>query len=127
MSKRKVLITGAAGYIASLLLPALRERYNLTLLDVRTARNGEEVAGVQVCDLTGTDRDAYRHHFQGMDAVVHLGFVRGIESENPDVRFAAEYANVQMAYNVYQRALGKKTCAASSSPVPTMPPTTMSR
>ena len=32
---RRVVVTGAAGYIAGLLLPGLRRRYELTLLDVR--------------------------------------------------------------------------------------------
>lgn len=103
MSKRRVLITGAAGYIASLVLPALRERYDLTLLDVRsTDRHGNPVAGVQIADLLETDRDRYRRYFTGMDAVIHLGFTRAQDETNPDQRFAAEHANVRMAYNVYQ-------------------------
>ena len=62
--KRKVLVTGASGYIAGLLLPALRQRYDLTLLDVRTTdRQGNEVEGVQIADLTDPNRDNYRHHF----------------------------------------------------------------
>ncbi len=34
MAKPRVLMTGAAGYISSQLLPAFRERYDLVLLDV---------------------------------------------------------------------------------------------
>ena len=65
-AKRKVVITGASGYIASLLLPAFRERYDLTLLDVRTTdRDGNDVEGVQIADLMQRDRDSYRHHFRG--------------------------------------------------------------
>jgi len=105
MSKRKVLITGASGYIASLVLPTLRERYDLTLLDVRDVdRSGAPVAGVQLCDLLDTNRDAYRHHFHGADAVVHFGFTRAQDANDPDQRFTAEHANVRMAYNVYQVA-----------------------
>ena len=46
MAKRKVVVTGAAGYVAGRMLPALRERYDLTLLDVRTTnREGQAVEG----------------------------------------------------------------------------------
>lgn len=103
--KRKVVVTGASGYIASLLLPALRERYDLILLDVRTAdRDGNEVEGVQMADLTQRDRDAYRHHFRGADAVIHLGFTRAEDKSDPVQDFYAELANVEMAFHVYQTA-----------------------
>ncbi len=103
MAKRKVVITGAAGYIAGRILPAFRERYDLTLLDIRTTnRDGEEVEGVVVTDLLNRDRDAYREYFRGADAVVHSGFVRG---KKPEDRYWAESDNVNMAYNVYQTCL----------------------
>lgn len=106
MTRRKVLVTGASGYIASLLLPALRQRYDLTLLDVKTTnRQGEEVEGIQIADLVDTDRDRYRHHFRGVDAVVHLGFIDTREKAQVDRYFANEMTNVQMAYNVYQVAV----------------------
>ncbi len=103
MARRKVVVTGAAGYIAGLLLPAFRERYDLTLLDIRTTdKDGNEIEGIQVVDLLNRDRDAYRRFFRGADAVVHCGFVRAADPQDPDQRFWAELANVQMAYNVYQ-------------------------
>lgn len=109
MTKRKVVVTGAAGKVAGQVLPALRERYDLVLLDVRqTNRAGEAMPEVQIADLVDRNRDNYRHHFQGADAVVHFGFVG---NSNPgagnasDTRFWNEFANVQMAYNVYQTAL----------------------
>jgi nucleoside-diphosphate-sugar epimerase len=103
MTKAKVLVTGAAGYIASLILRELRQRYEVVLLDVkRTDRNGNEVVGVQLADLIDKDRDSYRHHFKGVDAVVHLGFTRAQDRDNSDQQFDAEFANVQMAYNIYQ-------------------------
>lgn len=93
--KRKVLITGASGYIAGRMLPAFRERYELVLLDVKTTnREGGVVEGVQIADLTNTDRDAYRSHFEGVDALAHCGFKGG--------SFENELTNVQMAYNIYQ-------------------------
>ncbi|MBI1928969.1 NAD-dependent epimerase/dehydratase family protein [Candidatus Poribacteria bacterium] len=93
--KRKVLVTGASGYIAGRMLPVFRERYDLVLIDVKTThRGGEEVEGIQIADLTDPNRDQYRAHFKGVDAVVHCAFKGG--------SFENELENVQMAYNVYQ-------------------------
>lgn len=103
MTKPKVLLTGASGYVASLMLPELRERYDLTLIDVKTTdRNGNEVPGVQIANLIDPDREKYRHLFRGIDAVIHLGFTRAQDPDNSDQQFKAEFDNVQMAYNVFQ-------------------------
>ena len=109
---RRVVVTGAAGYVAGLMLPDLRRRYELTLLDVRREdRRGNAVAGVTAADLTDNNRDRYRAHFAGADAVVHAAFVRPPAAANGDsiaaqseARFRSELANVAMAYNVYQTA-----------------------
>ena len=77
MSKRKLLVTGASGMIAGQILPALRERYELTLTDVKnTDRQGEVIPEVQIADLTDGNREAYRHLFTGKDVVVHCGYIR---------------------------------------------------
>ena len=102
---RKVVLTGAAGYIAGRMLPALRERYDLTLLDARTTnRAGEEVPDVVVVDLNQRDRDAYRAYFRGADAVIHCAFVQTPRDGTTQDRFEAELANIHMAYNIYQTA-----------------------
>ncbi len=102
MSRQKVVVTGAAGKIAGQVLPALRERYDLVLVDVRDSdRQGRPLEGVQIADLVDANRDAYRQLFAGADAVAHFGFV----SENrrdTDAYFGAEMKNVQMAHNIYQ-------------------------
>src|SRR5947209_3696672 len=73
----RVVVTGATGYIASQLLPAFRQRYDLTLLDVKTtSRDGREVDGANVADLLDTNLDRNRTHFRGADVVVHLGYYR---------------------------------------------------
>ena len=98
--RRKVVVTGAAGLIAGQMLPVLRQHYDLILLDVRTTdREGCEVPGIQVVNLLDRDRDAYRHLFRDVYAVVHSGFVR---AQDASQQFWAEHANVEMAYNVYQ-------------------------
>ena len=104
MAKKKVVVTGASGTIAGVLLPALRERYDLTLLDKRASDSkGNAVAGAQVVDLMNKDRDSYRHHFTSADAVVHCAYYR-VQGKGDDAYFSSELANLQMTYNVYQVA-----------------------
>ena len=116
MPVRKVLITGATGYIADQLLPAFRERYDLVLLDVRKEnRRGEPVDGAMVADLIDPDRAKYAHHFEGVDAVVHLAYKprRGEPADD----FFDEKENVEMAYNVLRTAFdaGVPRVAVASS------------
>ena len=100
MPKRKIVVTGASGYVAGRMLPALQERYETVLLDVKTTnRQGEEVTGIHIADLVEKDRDAYREHFRGADAIVHCGFVRTGQGEQ---RFWNEMNNITMAHNVYR-------------------------
>jgi nucleoside-diphosphate-sugar epimerase len=112
MARRRVVVTGAAGYIVQRMLPELRERWDVVPIDVReTTRSGQAVPGIVLADLTRPDRDAYRRHFQGADAVIHCGFVSapGLDAntwqDNSDAKFWAEHQNVAMAYNVYRTAL----------------------
>ena len=112
MAKKRVVVTGAAGYVAQRMLPELRERWDLVLLDVRpTTRDGKTVPGLVVADLTKPDRDEYRQHFKGADAVIHCGFVSAPKldattwQDNSDAKFWAEHTNVALAYNVCRVAL----------------------
>ncbi len=112
MAKRKVVLTGASGYVGQRMFKELSERWDLVPIDVSaTTRDGKPVPGVQVVDLTERDRDRYRHLFRGADAVIHLGFVRapGMDANtwqnNSDAKFWAEHENVALAYNVYRVAL----------------------
>ena len=101
MAKRKVMLTGACGYVSGRMLDAMREKYDLTLLDVKTTDgDGVKVEDVQVVDLLNRDRDAYREYFKGIDTVVHSGFKGTVNHRHTD--FWKEYDNVMMTYNVYQ-------------------------
>ena len=103
MSDRKVLLTGATGYVASQLLAPFRERYDLSLVDVRkTDWDGREVAGATVADLSAPDLEQNAHLFQGCDSVVHLAHMRRRGSPLDD--FYDEKENVAMAYNVFRSA-----------------------
>ena len=101
-----VLVTGASGYIASYLLPAFRERYDLRLVDVRPVDGrGQPIPGIQVRDVSDPERLAEsRDLFRGVDAVVHLAFKQPRGPASAD-RYFSERANVDMAYAIYQLAL----------------------
>lgn len=104
MAKRKVVLTGACGYVAGRMRDALSERYDLTLVDIQeTTRDNEKIEGVQVADLLNRDRDTYQALFAGADAVVHTGFKGTVNHRHTD--FWKEHDNVMMTYNVYQTAL----------------------
>ena len=112
MAKRRVVLTGASGYVAQRMFRELSERWELISIDVRaTTAGGAAVPGCVVADLTRPDRNEYRQHLRGADAVIHCGYVRatGLDAttwqNNSDPKFWAEHANVALAYNVYRTAL----------------------
>ena len=112
MTKRRVVVTGAAGYVAQRMWPDLSPRWDLVPIDVRpTTRDGKAVPGLIVADLTKPDRNQYRQHFRGADAVIHCGFVSAPNldattwQDNSDAKFWAEHTNVALAYNVCRVAL----------------------
>ncbi len=124
MAKLRIVVTGASGYVVQRMWSELNERYDVVALDVSDTRSdGVKVDGVVTCDLSDPNRDAYRAHFRGADAIIHSAFVsaRGLDattwSNNSEAKFRAEYANVGMAYNVYQTALeeGVKRVVVASS------------
>jgi nucleoside-diphosphate-sugar epimerase len=101
-----VLITGAAGYIGGYLLPEFRQRYQLRLVDNRPVDGlGRPVEGLIVRDIADPLRlDDHRDLFRGVDAVVHLAFLRPT-APGTQARYLAERGNIDMAYLVYQLAL----------------------
>lgn len=119
MARMKVVVTGAAGYVASQLLPAFRERYDLVLLDNRDrTRDGALVEGVTITDLSEFDREAYRRFFSGADAIVHLAFNYKPGRSMNDGDYYSERSNLDLAYHVYQTALDegvRRVVVASSN------------
>ncbi len=105
MARLRVVVTGAAGYVASQLLPAFRERYDLVLLDAREkTRDGTLVEGVNITDLRDADRETYRSYFVGADAVVHLAFNYKQGHSMNDGDYYSERSNLDLAFHVYQTA-----------------------
>ena len=113
--RKTVLLTGATGYIAGQLLPELRERYDLRLIDVReTDREGVQVPGVEIVDLLEADRATLENLFTGVDTVVHTGYLR----PRPDHVYEDERRNVDMMQRVYDVALAtgvRRVVAASTN------------
>jgi NAD(P)H-binding len=112
MAKRRVVLTGAGGRVAQRMFKALDARWDVVPIDIKTtAHDGTPMPRAVVADLTNPDRNTYRQHFRGADAVIHCGFVRapGMTADtwqdNSDAKFQAEHTNVAMAYNVYRVAL----------------------
>ena len=118
MAVRKVLMTGASGYVAGQILPTFRQRYDTLLIDVSTLysrgrsnsnrpnlepnRQGEHVEGVVTADLNAPDSSGCARYFEGVDAVVHFAYNRN--SGEPLDHFFDEMSNVELNYNVLRCA-----------------------
>jgi hypothetical protein len=104
----RILLTGATGYIASQLLPVFRERYDVRLVDVRTTdADGRPVEGAQLLNLLDASDADLRPHFEGVDAVVHLGYYRPahLKVTGEGKSYLDERPNVDMAERVFRHAL----------------------
>ncbi len=114
---RRILISGATGYVADQMLPTFQDRYETVLVDTRKEnRRGESVQGVHIVDLIDPDRSKYSQLFAGVDAVVHLAYKR--RTGDPLDQFQDEKQNVEMAYNVlrasYEAGVSRVVMASSN-------------
>ena len=118
MTQLSVLLTGATGYIAAQLLPALRERYDLRLVDVRREdRAGQPVDGVEVVDLLAADRPTLERLVVGVDVIVHTAYHRPGGADHQS-QYDGERRNVDMMQRVFQLALDhgvRRVVAASTN------------
>ena len=96
--QRRVVVTGAAGGIGSVVVDRLGGRWQLTPTDVRAS------GGIGLLDVT--DLDGCRAAFSGADAVVHLG-----ANADPDAGWSGlRSPNVDGAYCV---AVAARECGIS--------------
>ncbi len=113
--RKCVLLTGATGRIAGLLLPTLRERYDLRLIDIReTDRDQSRVDDVELFDLLESDDAAIEKLFSGVDTIVHCGYLPPKSAPN----YADERRNVDMMSRVYEGSLAagvKRVVTASTN------------
>lgn len=127
MSTRRILVTGATGYVAQQVIPSLAARYETILTDVDSRLSsgtlpttqgawdaaGQELDGIHELDLLADDGSGLRELMEGVDTVVHLAFKPpvGHDGTGGDLLGAAqslydgERDNIDMAQRIYQAAL----------------------
>jgi hypothetical protein len=133
MPKKKVVVTGAAGHVTGCILDALRERYELVLLDVGKESKKGVIDDIIVADVSDPDLEKYRHHFKGADVAIHHARVPNQRDPkltsgpnkqwlaepqiHPVEGYIAERTMLDMVYNVYKCALleGVKRVIVASS------------
>jgi len=110
----RILITGAAGSIGTMLRPRMARPHRvLRLLDIAPIPHPQPGERIETVMADITDLDAIRHAAQDVDAVIHLG---GIASEAEWDRIL--HANIHGTYTVLEaarRAGGPRVILASSN------------
>ena len=98
MARKRVLITGAAGFIGSYIRETFDDRYTMRLADIAEIENphGHEVLKADIADL-----DQMQRTCEGMDTVVHLAADR---SPSADFYETLLSLNIIGTYNVFQAA-----------------------
>ena len=114
-SVKRVLLTGAVGVIGSQLAPALREAYDLRMVDVKeTDRQGQRLEGVELFDLVESSDEQVTELFSAFDAIVHCGYLRPVGEPS----YASERRNVDLMERIYRLAMAagvKRVVAASTN------------
>jgi len=94
---KRILLTGAAGGVATMIRPLLRKRYAVRLSDRRKIKNA--VAGEEVIQADLTRLKAMRRAIAGVDGIIHLGgYPR--ESDWDTIH----QANIIGIYNLFEAA-----------------------
>ena len=107
----KLLVTGAAGHVATLALPGLAGRHALRLADLRAPASLPEGASFHAIDLLDADDAQFNALFAGVEVVLHSAYIPSGQGDvysagPPQIeRFDAEFANIRLAQRVYRAAL----------------------
>ncbi|MEZ4666093.1 MAG: NAD(P)-dependent oxidoreductase [Thermomicrobiales bacterium] len=100
MSKKRVLVTGAAGRIGSAFVAEMADRYRFRLAD-KSGRVHELLPGAEALVLDVADVDACIHAVQGIDVVLHLA---ADPSPNADYYASLRPNNFDATYNIFKAA-----------------------
>ncbi|MDP3519683.1 MAG: NAD(P)-dependent oxidoreductase [Hydrogenophaga sp.] len=107
----KVLVTGAAGHVATLTLPGLVDHHELRLADIKPLDRVPTHARFQAVNLLDASDADLHALFEGVEVVVHSAYIPSGEVDvysatPPQIdRFEAEFANLRVAQRVYRTAL----------------------
>jgi uronate dehydrogenase len=98
---KTVVVTGAAGEVATGVLPFLKEQFTLRLVDVRPPPGEPNFVPVDLFDW-----QALAHVMQGADAVLHLAVAAGHSGTYEDDAFndVRWDVNVKGTYHVFETA-----------------------
>jgi nucleoside-diphosphate-sugar epimerase len=98
LTRKRVLITGAAGRIGSSLAESLRDRYDLRLHYHHKIPTNPPSSDIHIADLSSYEQTAPA--LVGVDAVVHLAAVADPRTPWPNIL----NANIAATYNVFEAA-----------------------
>lgn len=98
--KKRIVVTGGSGYIASKLIPALKKSYEYILLDIQPPPINEKVHDIHIVDLSNPDIDTYREYFKGVDTVINLAIKMEL-NQGPEAYFP-ERRNLDITRNVLE-------------------------
>lgn len=106
----KILVTGAAGHVASLGLPGICSGHDLTLTDLRAPAEMPDGARFRELNLLEAADGALVELMEGAEIVVHSAYIPSGQADvyssmPPQIdRFEAEFGNIRMAQRIYRSA-----------------------
>jgi nucleoside-diphosphate-sugar epimerase len=105
MEKKRVLMTGAAGFIAGLLIDELENLYELRLIDIlEKSPYIDRVLKIEKVNLVTASVFEIQKLFEGVDSIVHCANIRSRNKENIEEQYLIEQQNLKMAFNVFYAA-----------------------